>query len=131
MFEAEHRIRRADGSFGLFHSKAVPVQNSGIAPHEYLGMSVQVTDSAAPTKRSASGVPSGAQIRAARGILRWSVRELADASGVSPAIVRRVESYDGTSPSVETNVLALRDALKEAGVEFIWEGDGKPGVAPR
>jgi len=35
--------------------------------------------------------PTSAQIRAARGLLNWSTRELADAANISPTLVKRME----------------------------------------
>ena len=64
----------------------------------------------------------GAQVRAARGILKWSVADLAAESGVSTSKIKRRESVDGV-PNIQTSKLQLiHDALLKTGrVEF--QGD--------
>ena len=54
---------------------------------------------------------SGAQVRAARGILKWSVADLAAASKVSASTIKRLESVDDI-PNIQTaNLQAIYDAL--------------------
>ena len=69
---------------------------------------------------------SSAQMRAARALLRWSALDLAKASKVGVATIRRVEVVDGEIPVTLANEAALRQALEAAGVEFT-NGD-QPGV---
>ena len=74
---------------------------------------------------------TGDQIRAARALLKWSASDLAEASGIGIATVRRLEVMDGV-PSGQVRVLtALREALEEGGVEFIGTPDHQPGVRMR
>ena len=72
-----------------------------------------------------------AQLRAARALLRWSALDLARASKVGVATIRRVEVLDGEIPVTAANEAALRTALESAGVEFINENGGGPGVRLR
>ena len=73
-------------------------------------------------------VLSSAQIRAARALLRWSAADLAKASSLGANTIRRAEvAEDGTSLTA-ANELAVRRALETAGVEFIDENGGGPGV---
>jgi hypothetical protein len=74
---------------------------------------------------------SSAQLRAARALLRWSAVDLAKASRVGVATIRRVEVIDGDIPVTSANEAALRKALETAGVEFIDENGGGPGVRLR
>ena len=74
---------------------------------------------------------SSAQMRAARALLRWSALDLAKASKVGVATIRRVEVVDGEIPVTLANEAALRLALESAGVEFIDENGGGPGVRLR
>jgi hypothetical protein len=74
---------------------------------------------------------SSAQLRAARALLRWSALDLAKASRVGVATIRRVEVIDGDIPVTSANEAALRKALETAGVEFIDENGGGPGVRLR
>jgi hypothetical protein len=71
---------------------------------------------------------SGAQMRAARALLRWSALDLASASKVGVATIRRVEVVDGEIPVTAANEAALRRALEAAGIEFIDENGGGRGV---
>jgi hypothetical protein len=74
---------------------------------------------------------SSAQLRAARALLRWSALDLAKASRVGVATIRRVEVMDGDIPVTSANEAALRKALETAGVDFIDENGGGPGVRLR
>jgi hypothetical protein len=74
---------------------------------------------------------SSAELRAARALLRWSALDLAKASRVGVATIRRVEVMDGDIPVTSANEAALRKALETAGVEFIDENGGGPGVRLR
>jgi transcriptional regulator with XRE-family HTH domain len=74
---------------------------------------------------------SSAQLRAARALLRWSALDLAKASKVGVATIRRVETIEGEIPVTAANEAALRATLESAGVEFIEENGGGPGVRLR
>ena len=74
---------------------------------------------------------SSAQMRAARALLRWSALDLAKASKVGVATIRRVEVVEGEIPVTDANEVALRKALEAAGVEFIDENGGGAGVRLR
>ena len=68
------------------------------------------------------------QIRAGRALLKWSADQLATSAGVGVATIRRFESVSGV-PSAQMRVLELvKNALQEAGVEFIGSPDDRPGV---
>lgn len=71
---------------------------------------------------------TGAQLRAARGLLHWSARELAEAAGVGLATVQRFEVDDGVPTGRSHTLLDLQKTLESAGVEFIGTPDDKPGV---
>jgi transcriptional regulator with XRE-family HTH domain len=74
---------------------------------------------------------TSAQIRAARALLRWSAEDLARQSLLSVATVRRAELTEEETSMTAANDLAVRRALEAAGVEFIDENDGGPGVRLR
>jgi hypothetical protein len=65
-------------------------------------------------------------IRAARALLRWDQKRLAEASSVSLATVKRLEAKPGTVYANAPTILALVHALETAGIEFT-NGD-RPGV---
>ena len=74
---------------------------------------------------------TSAQIRAARSLIRWSAEELARRSSLSVATIRRAELTDDETSMTAANDLAVRRALEAAGVEFIDENGGGPGVRMR
>lgn len=63
-------------------------------------------------------------------MLDWSQQTLADESGVSLPTVKRIES-DGPDRSSLGTIKAIKAALEAAGVEFIPENGGGPGVRLR
>jgi transcriptional regulator with XRE-family HTH domain len=69
------------------------------------------------------------QCRAARGLLDWTQGRLAEESGVSAGAIRNFES--GATTPMRANLAAIRTALETAGVEFIPENGGGPGVRLR
>ncbi len=71
---------------------------------------------------------TSAQIRAARGLLDWSRRELAEKSGVGFSSLLRLESFDGIPSSNVKTLEALKKAFEEAGVEFTGAPDSQAGV---
>jgi transcriptional regulator with XRE-family HTH domain len=74
---------------------------------------------------------TGAQIRMARGYLRWSVKELAEAAGVAPSTVVRMEADEGFPIAKGANIQAVYQALIDAGIVFIAGNGHGPGVALR
>jgi transcriptional regulator with XRE-family HTH domain len=74
---------------------------------------------------------TSAQIRAARSLIRWSAEDLARESSLSVATIRRAELADDETSMTAANNFAVRRALEAAGVEFIDENGGGPGVRLR
>jgi transcriptional regulator with XRE-family HTH domain len=66
------------------------------------------------------------QCRAARGLLDWTQQELADAAHIGVATIRLFEG-EGAEPRHAT-LAVLRRALELAGIEFIEENGGGPGL---
>jgi ribosome-binding protein aMBF1 (putative translation factor) len=69
------------------------------------------------------------QCRAARGLKDWSQTKLAAEARVGESTIRNFEA--GRSVPVTNNLSAIRKALEDAGVEFIAENGGGPGVRLR
>jgi len=57
--------------------------------------------------------------------------ELAAAASVSVPTLRRMEASNGPAAGLANNVSAVKHALEAAGVEFIAENGGGPGVRLR
>jgi predicted transcriptional regulator len=68
------------------------------------------------------------QIKAARSLLAWSQGDLANHSSISEPTIARLESVDGPIAGRPKTVEKIRAALEKAGVEFIDENGGGPGV---
>lgn len=74
---------------------------------------------------------TGRQLRAARALLKWTADDLAAASQVGVATIRRAEIYDDELKGNASTVSSIRRAFEEAGVEFIPENGGGAGVRMR
>ena len=74
---------------------------------------------------------TSAQIRAARALIRWSAEDLARSSAVGLTTIRRAELTIEETSLTAANDQAIRRALEGAGVEFIDENGGGPGVRLR
>ena len=74
---------------------------------------------------------TSAQMRAGRALIRWSAEDLARESALSVTTIRRAELTDNATSMTVANDLAVRRTLEAAGVEFIDENGGGPGVRLR
>ena len=74
---------------------------------------------------------TSAQIRAARALIKWTAEDLSRQSAVSLRTIRRAELAEHETSMTMPNDLAVRRALESAGVEFINENGGGPGVRLR
>jgi len=68
------------------------------------------------------------QLRAARSMAGLTQAELAERSGVSMPTIKRLETGSGRLGVRLDTAQKLRIALEAAGVEFIAENGGGPGV---
>jgi predicted transcriptional regulator len=68
-------------------------------------------------------IPTGHQLRAARSLIGWEQKKLAEAAGLHPGVMNRMEMagkqrVGGTLK----NLKAVIDALEKAGVEITGDG---------
>lgn len=68
------------------------------------------------------------QIRAARAMLKWSGKDLAEKSGVGFSTLMRLESFEGIPSSNIKTLEAIKKAFESAGVEFIGTPELGAGV---
>jgi transcriptional regulator with XRE-family HTH domain len=84
---------------------------------------------------------TGAQIRAARAFLRWTIADLAAAADVGLSTIQKVEEIDG-EPRVESTLqwrsdardealTKIRGALEKAGITFLPESAHGVGLRGR
>jgi DNA-binding XRE family transcriptional regulator len=72
---------------------------------------------------------TSAQVRMARAALNWTVRDLAAATGLHRNTITNIEV--GRYAGDPATLTLLKDVLTRAGVEFIDENGGGPGVRLR
>jgi transcriptional regulator with XRE-family HTH domain len=71
---------------------------------------------------------TSAQLRAARAMLKWSLEELSEKSGVGTTTLKRFEAASGVSNGNLSTFQRLRDVFEAAGIEFIGSPGDRPGV---
>ncbi len=135
----EYRVRDRTGEYHWFRSSIAPVLNEEGTPVEWVGAAQRIADPGREPEGTFVVPPQGVlpphangpltswQVRAARGILGWSVRELAEKAGVSVSTIRRVEneqSHDGRI------LLAIRGTLERAGIGFVAAPGGEVTIMP-
>ncbi|WP_313057405.1 transcriptional regulator [Agrobacterium cavarae] len=71
------------------------------------------------------------QVRAARALLRWEQKDLAEASKISLPSIKRLEGQPGLLAAQDRTVEAIQNAFQNAGVLFLSSGamiEGGAGV---
>jgi PAS domain S-box-containing protein len=137
----DYRLRDRAGEYHWFRSRAASVLHCDGTVAEWIGIceplaSPLESDGTEFSPQADLGsrpqLISGCQVRAARAIVGWSVRDLAEASGVSSSTIRRIEEDDTLPETAHRRRLhIIRRTLEEAGVVFLPAPDGKGGVRPR
>lgn len=126
----EHRVKDRGGNYQWRRTSWSPIFNEDYTLREFISTSVNIDkERVLPATSAEISKLTGAQIRAARAIVNWSVRDLAEAVNCSPAIIRRLEEIDGRVPNTES-LESIWFSLVKAGVNFIFPENGKPGVCP-
>jgi len=62
---------------------------------------------------------TGAQVQAARALLRWTARDLARRAVVSVSTVNLIEGAEGLPSTTRAQLEAVQATLEAAGIEFI------------
>jgi PAS domain S-box-containing protein len=126
-FKCEFRMRFRDGVHIWVRSHGVPQTGEDGKVREWVGISLNIQADREWT--GATDRITGAQLRAARALINWSVRDLAEHSSVSQATIRRLEEFDRMAGDRAVPVLTA--ALEKYGVEFLFPPDGNPAVRLR
>ena len=71
---------------------------------------------------------TGTQIRAARAVCGWSVREMSDLSGIGTSTIKRYEAENGVPASRKGHLSTLRTIFEAHGIQFIGAPDDDPGI---
>jgi transcriptional regulator with XRE-family HTH domain len=69
--------------------------------------------------QAAKPVITGAQIRAARAFLNWSVHDLSERCGVSESAISRAEKVERVPRMQSRNLDAVRSTFEAHGIDFI------------
>jgi transcriptional regulator with XRE-family HTH domain len=69
-----------------------------------------------------------AQIRAARALLGWSQKRLAERAGIGLATLKRIEQNEGLVKGNFSTILNIQKALEQAGIHFAEDDSGDIGV---
>lgn len=130
-YNSEVRIRTFDGSYRWLAASAKPVRSADGVIIEWVGLATDIHDSRVWQMDPTDSINvTGGQIRAARGLLNWSVSRLSTVSGVASSAIRRIEEFDGVTKGEGDLRASLKNCLRHAGVEFIFPPNGKPGIRP-
>lgn len=116
-YHSEFRMK-LDGVYVPARSQAVPLLDSAGGILGWIGFTRQLDAKALDAQTTRIGDISPAQIRAARGMLNWTARDLAARAGVSFSSVRRAESEKNNSVSQAT-LEAIQAAFEKSGVSFV------------
>lgn len=140
--EIEYRVRHCSGRHVWMCSTGAPVLDADDKISGWVGVcklaavpdldphAVETAPASHALAKDELRLVSGAQVRAARGLLRWGVRELAEASGASVSTIRRIEEDDSVPASRDARILqAVRAAFARAGVQFFRAPDGSGAVS--
>lgn len=129
-FQFEYRVHLPNDSYRWYSTHAAPIKNPDASVRGWIGVCTDIHERRVWSRENNALALTGPQIRSARGLLNWSVRDLADISGISPAVIRRLEERDDAPNEPEPAIEKLRAAFEKAGVEFLFPAVGKPGIRP-
>ncbi len=73
---------------------------------------------------------SGPQVRAARALLGWTAKDLAQKANIGVSTVQRMENSGGVPNVHAANLASIQSALENAGIEFTEE-DESGGIGVR
>ncbi len=120
-YDVEYRILTKEGVYRWFNARSAPVRDPSGAIREWQGVLLPIDgdERSEPGEGDPAETPplTGAQIRGARGLLDWSLAQLAAASGVSVSTIKRMEDgSEGTTRASKSS--AVRRALQTGGIAF-------------
>jgi PAS domain S-box-containing protein len=130
-FSAKFRLQTAAGAYRWFVAYGKPVACQNGETFELVGACVDVHDhEGMPVADAGAMNVTGAHLRAARALVDWTVRDLAEAADVSSSVIRRLEERIVPPISEDPKWSLVRQALEMAGAEF-FAVDGDVAVRSR
>ena len=131
-FESELKVSLPDGSQSWRQARAAPIRSPQGEIVEWLALSFDIDGNRTSRSLMDQDRPAtGAQLRAARSLLRISVQKLSKSTGVSIAVIRRLEELDGVSTNGTDERRRLRAQFEKQGVAFLFPKGLKPTVTLR
>lgn len=139
-YNTDYRVHCADGVYRWFNARGVPIMNRDGSVREWVGVCLSVPGrnrfgaakarlpDGPPAAGSGAPVLTPAQIRGGRGITGLSMEELARRAEVAVSTIVRLEDETSSVRPRSDTLLAVRRALEQAGIEFIFEPGAKPGL---
>ncbi len=121
VYNVDYRVMESDGRYGWVNARSTPVRDASGVVREWQGVILPIDEGHRPvadeTSSAAAPALNGSQIRGARGLLDWSLAQLASASNVSVSTIKRMEDGgEGTTRASKSD--AVRRALEGGGVTF-------------
>ena len=121
------RLFAREGGFVARRLEIAPVLSREGDVLEWIVRVLRVQDAALEPAVAPSLTPT--VLRGCRGLLDWTISDLAEASGVSAATITRYELGASKDASARASTVAkLVAALQRAGVEFAFVGRGPPSI---
>ena len=68
------------------------------------------------------------QIKAARAALGWTIVQIAGATKIGSATLKRYEASSGVPKSRKGHLARLREHFESAGIEFVGSPSDRPGI---
>ncbi|ARO57379.1 hypothetical protein B2G69_07565 [Methylorubrum zatmanii] len=129
VYDTDYRVLGADGTYRWFNARGAPILNQDGSIREWVGVCLSITGSKRfqPDGTSTAGPAqqlTAGQVRAARALLGWSADELAANCDVSASTIARIEDERRSASVRSSNLLAVRQAFEEQGIEFAQLADG-------
>jgi PAS domain-containing protein len=121
-FAARFRVRRHDGFYELFDSRALT--QAGDDGLEWVGATLPVGMSTSESRAPESTVePYPRELKAMRALADWTIQDLAEKSGVSASTITRYEGGVSTgTPIRPANLERLAQVLAAQGIRISEQG---------
>ena len=121
VYNIDYRVLTKAGEYRWYNARSAPVRDASGTIREWQGVLLPIDGDYRPVvgEPETDDVPAltGAQIRGARGLLDWSLAQLASVSGVSVSTIKRME--DGSEGNTRASKSeAVRRALQTGGISF-------------
>ncbi len=130
-YNARYRLRQSSGEFRLCVARVTPFFDNSGRLTEWHGVCLDIEDivrqdniNALPPQPRLTNALAGAHIRAGRAAINWSVKDLAEATHLTSAIIRSIEeSAAGAIPAQRLEIVVA--ALQANGIDFREQKDNR------